>query len=219
MKKQNRHFPRSGFMSECVRRVTSHWDWVKEFNWRIQFLKVFFFFFFPCPLSSSLGKPWVWGNYGRQSRTEKPDLPQSVDSQSLSRLSDWTTNRPRIRLWACAIASVKQTLPDPMDCRLPGSSAYGILQARILEWFAMLSSRGFSWSRYGMHIFHTVLYHWTIRVQGSPLNQDKWMSNAKMCLDSWVEFQGLRKLYLIRLQETKGISDLVKIKSSTIFFC
>ena len=35
------------------------------------------------------------------------------------------------------------TLCDPMDCRLPpGSSVYGILQARILEWVAISSSRG-----------------------------------------------------------------------------
>ena len=26
---------------------------------------------------------------------------------------------------------------DPMDCRLPGSSSQGILQARILEWVAV----------------------------------------------------------------------------------
>ena len=31
-----------------------------------------------------------------------------------------------------------------MDCSLPGSSVHGILQARILEWVAMPSSRGFS---------------------------------------------------------------------------
>ena len=29
------------------------------------------------------------------------------------------------------------TLCDPMDCSLPGSSVYGILQARILEWAAI----------------------------------------------------------------------------------
>ena len=34
------------------------------------------------------------------------------------------------------------TLCDPMDCSLPGSSVHGILQARILEWVAMPSSRG-----------------------------------------------------------------------------
>ena len=36
------------------------------------------------------------------------------------------------------------TLCDPMDCSPPGSSVHGILQARILEWVAMPSSRGYS---------------------------------------------------------------------------
>ena len=30
---------------------------------------------------------------------------------------------------------------DPMDCRQPGSSVHGILQARILEWVSMSSSK------------------------------------------------------------------------------
>ena len=34
------------------------------------------------------------------------------------------------------------TLCDPRDCSLPDSSVQGILQARILEWVAMPSSRG-----------------------------------------------------------------------------
>ena len=33
------------------------------------------------------------------------------------------------------------TLCNPMDCSLPGSSVYGILQARILKWVAISSSR------------------------------------------------------------------------------
>ena len=32
------------------------------------------------------------------------------------------------------------TLRDPMDCSLPGSSAYGIFQARVLEWGAIAFS-------------------------------------------------------------------------------
>ena len=36
------------------------------------------------------------------------------------------------------------TLWDPMDCSPPGSSVHGILQARILEWVAISSSRGSS---------------------------------------------------------------------------
>ena len=39
------------------------------------------------------------------------------------------------------------TLCDPMDCRPPGSSVRGILQARILEWVPMPSSRGYSQPR------------------------------------------------------------------------
>ena len=39
------------------------------------------------------------------------------------------------------------TLLDPMDCSLAGSTLHGILQARVLEWVAMPSSRGSSLSR------------------------------------------------------------------------
>ena len=39
------------------------------------------------------------------------------------------------------------TLHDRMDCSLPGSSAHGIFQARVLEWVAMPSSRGSSLPR------------------------------------------------------------------------
>ena len=36
------------------------------------------------------------------------------------------------------------TLCDPMDLSPPGFSVHGILQARVLEWVAMPSSRGSS---------------------------------------------------------------------------
>ena len=39
------------------------------------------------------------------------------------------------------------TLCNPMDCSPPGSSVHEILQARILEWVAMPSSRGSSQPR------------------------------------------------------------------------
>src|SRR5574339_472331 len=34
------------------------------------------------------------------------------------------------------VAQSCPTLSDPMDCSLPGSSIYGIFQARVLEWGA-----------------------------------------------------------------------------------
>ena len=37
------------------------------------------------------------------------------------------------------------TLCNLVDCGLPSSSVYGILQAEILEWVAIFSSRGSSW--------------------------------------------------------------------------
>ena len=39
------------------------------------------------------------------------------------------------------VAQSCPTLCDPMDCSPPGSSLRGILQARILEWDAIASSR------------------------------------------------------------------------------
>ena len=38
------------------------------------------------------------------------------------------------------VAQLCPTLCDPMDCGLPGSSVHGILQARVLEWVAILGS-------------------------------------------------------------------------------
>ena len=46
----------------------------------------------------------------------------------------------------CPVCSVAESCRsgDPMDCSPPGSSVRGILQARILEWVALPSSRGSS---------------------------------------------------------------------------
>ena len=47
--------------------------------------------------------------------------------------------------WSHSVVS--NSLCDPMDCSLPGSSVHGILQARMLEWVAILLTRGSSWPR------------------------------------------------------------------------
>ena len=38
------------------------------------------------------------------------------------------------------VAKSCQTLRDPMDCSLPGSSIHGTFQARVLEWSAIAFS-------------------------------------------------------------------------------
>ena len=61
----------------------------------------------------------------------------------------------------CEVAQSCPTLCDPMDCSPPGSSVYGILQARILQWVAMPSSRGsFSTqgSNRGLPLCRRILY-------------------------------------------------------------
>ena len=45
-------------------------------------------------------------------------------------------------LWASYSLQSCLTLGHPGDCSPPGSSVHGVLQARILEWVAMPSSRG-----------------------------------------------------------------------------
>ena len=54
------------------------------------------------------------------------------------------------------------TLCDPMDYSLPGSPVHGILQARILEWVAMPSSRGSSRPRDGTRISYVSCIGWQI---------------------------------------------------------
>ena len=68
--------------------------------------------------------------------------------------------------WLCGhigfVAKLLQscmTLCDPMDCSPPTSSEHEILQTRILEWVAMLSSKGASQPRdWTLHL----LLHWQV---------------------------------------------------------
>ena len=63
------------------------------------------------------------------------------------------------------VAQSCRTLCDPVDCSPLGSSVRGILQARILKWIAIPSSRGSSRPRDQTHISYVscigrqVLYH------------------------------------------------------------
>ena len=51
-----------------------------------------------------------------------------------------------VKKWKLVV-QLYPALCDPMDCSLSGSSIYGILQARILEWVAIAFSRGLSQPR------------------------------------------------------------------------
>ena len=68
---------------------------------------------------------------------------------------DWHTLSPFLPV-CVFVAQSCPTLCDPMDCSpLPGSSVHRILQARILEWDAMPSSRGSSQPKDGTWVSRT----------------------------------------------------------------
>ena len=52
-------------------------------------------------------------------------------------------------IYTCAWQLLQSCLTfwDPMDCSPPGSSVYGIFQAKLVEWVAMPSSRASFWPR------------------------------------------------------------------------
>ena len=76
------------------------------------------------------------------------------------------------------VAQSYWTLCDPMDCCPPGSSVHGILQARILEWVAISSSRGSPRPRDRTHVSCTAGRFFTIWATREA-EEDKRNSNLK----------------------------------------
>ena len=86
------------------------------------------------------------------------------------------------------------TFYNPMDFSSPGSSVHGILQARILEWVAIPSSRGASWPRDWMLSSMAGRSH-----QGSPKNP--WRDG--LCLEyAYASEVKVKSLSRVRLFET-----------------
>ena len=87
---------------------------------------------------------------------------------------------------ASQVAQLCPALCDLMDCCPPGSSVHGILQARMLEWVVMLSSRGSSQPRdrtRGSEVScRRVLYH--SRHLGSPGGEQTWAPSLSSAASS-----------------------------------
>ena len=95
---------------------------------------------------------WVWGSDGGIFRASGRNPPGWTDEPPDGSLSStvalWAASPGAQGLclllqdWLGKSHQLHLTLFNPMDCSPLGSSVHEILQARILEWVAMLSSRG-----------------------------------------------------------------------------
>ena len=78
------------------------------------------------------------------------------------------------------VAQSCPTLGDPMDHSLPGSSAHGIFQARVLEWGAIAFSSGSGRSpekRNGYHLLYSY--------QENSMDRGAWQAIAHGVTKSW----------------------------------
>ena len=88
---------------------------------------------------SSIGR-WVLYHY---CHLRYPDFTQILLVFSKNRNLDPSSVSSA---WECVMSLQScLTLRNPVDCSPPGSSVHRILQARILEWVTVPSSRGSSW--------------------------------------------------------------------------
>ena len=71
----------------------------------------------------------------------------------------------------CLVTQLCPTHFGPIDCSLPGSSIHWILQARILEWVAMPSSRGSSQPRDWTQVSHVAGRFFTTWATREALNK------------------------------------------------
>ena len=68
------------------------------------------------------------------------------------------------------VAQLCPTLSDPMDCSLPGSSAHGTFQARVLEWVAIAFSKCLVNGSVVLMLFFPLIYSHLFKVALTPWN-------------------------------------------------
>ena len=87
-------------------------------------------------------------------------------------------------------------LCDPMDHSLPGSSAHGILQARILGWVAISSSRRSSWPRGQTGVSYvSCIGRWILYLLVPPGKWDLYVESANHIPPSCYQGQWLERAW------------------------
>ena len=131
--------------------------------------------------------------YPKMLRSERERNSKTLELAEKKRASSYPqtllSGFPR---WRCAVlylvAQSCLTLCDPMDCSLPGSSVHGILQARVLEWVAMPSSRVSSQPRDRTQVSHIAFFTiWATReVFSGAASGTELTCQCGRCKETWV---------------------------------
>ena len=115
----------------------------------------------------------------------------------------------------CWVIQSCPTLCDPMDGSLPGPSVHGILQARILEWVAVLSFRGSSYPRDQTHVSRVAggfFTGWATREAHKQHLIQQWKIKAFLlrsgirqgCLLAPLPFNGIREVLIRAIRQEKN---------------
>ena len=94
--------------------------------------------------------------------TPQTAAQQAPPSLGFSRQEHWSGLPFRSPMRESEVAQSCPTLSDPMDCSLPGSSAQGIFQARVLEWGAI------AFSLFIATFFKCLLFCWWLHSKMGP---------------------------------------------------
>ena len=118
------------------------------------------------------------------------------------------------------IAQSSSTLCDPMDCSPSGSSLYGILQVRMLEWVAIPFSRGSCWPRDGTLVsciagrFFTI---WGTRKAqkysegGTKYTLSPLLLNTQVEISLTIEWQFCKEIFDNGLWEKKVFLNTIRV--------
>ena len=151
-------------------------------------------------LSSLSGHTWGFVLWWLLMRVGDPSAPRSLMDKH--RNHSWSVvNRCHrqeinlcsfkpLRYWRCLICiecaraqSFQSclTLCNPMGCSPPGSSVHEILQARILEWVAMPSSRRSSQPGEDLCLLHWQVGSLLLAAPGKPLELHNYYQMQQLC--------------------------------------
>ena len=87
------------------------------------------------------------------------------------------------------VAQLCSTLCNPMDCKPPGSSVPGILQAGILEWVAILFSKGSSQPRIEPRSFALQILYYLSHQNEKTTVQNLWDAAKSLLRGKFIVMQ------------------------------